>query len=110
RLWSGTDQITVGKGANGDALDVPRRMRVRQGSDLSAGIWFRQKSANTDRGFVGMANDNLVGFYGSAGADFGLVMDTTSGNVRLGKALSLSPQRALHVEGTEVHSGGSAGG
>ncbi|WP_158710541.1 hypothetical protein, partial [Streptomyces flavochromogenes] len=27
RLWSGTDQITVGKGANGDALDVPRRMR-----------------------------------------------------------------------------------
>ncbi|MDX2562908.1 hypothetical protein PV371_25085, partial [Streptomyces sp. TX20-6-3] len=110
RLWSGTDQITIGKGANGDALDVPRRMRVRQGSDLSAGIWFRQKSADTDRGFVGMANDTLVGFYGSAGADFGLVMDTSTGNVRLGKGLSLSPQRALHVEGTEVHSGGPTGG
>ncbi|MDX2562907.1 hypothetical protein PV371_25080, partial [Streptomyces sp. TX20-6-3] len=56
RLWSGTDQITIGKGGNGDALDVPRRMRVRQGSDLSAGIWFRQKSGNTDHGFVGMAS------------------------------------------------------
>ncbi|MER5384426.1 hypothetical protein ABT040_29885, partial [Streptomyces sp. NPDC002688] len=28
RLWSGSDQITVGTGGEGDALDVPRRMRV----------------------------------------------------------------------------------
>ncbi|MFD4867416.1 hypothetical protein [Streptomyces sp. NPDC058412] len=110
RLWSGTDQISVGKGGNGDALDVRRRMRVRQGSDISAGIWFRQASANTDHGFVGMASDTLVGFYGTGGAEFGLVMDTFTGNVRLGKALSLSPRCALHVEGTEVHSGGASGG
>ncbi|MCX5001200.1 hypothetical protein OHB05_00965 [Streptomyces sp. NBC_00638] len=110
RLWSGTDQITIGTGNNGDALDVSRRMRVRQGPDSSAGIWFRQASANTDSAFVGMASDTLVGFHGTSIVGWGLVMDTASGNVRLGKALSLSPKRALHVEGTEVHSGGTQGG
>ncbi|MGW0950056.1 hypothetical protein ACWD4O_47100 [Streptomyces sp. NPDC002623] len=116
RLWSGTDQIAIGTGNDGDALDVPRRMRVRQGSDLSAGIWFRQQSSGTDNGFVGMQDTGHIGLYGPS-AGWGLVMDTASGRVRLSAGLegnvaigSAQPKRSLHVEGTEVHSGGSAGG
>ncbi len=78
RLWSGADHVVFGTGNEGDALDVPRRMRVRQGSDLSAGIWFRQNSG--DVGFVGMQDNTHVGFWGS-GADWGLSMDTTNGKV-----------------------------
>ncbi|MFF0086778.1 hypothetical protein ACFYR1_44960 [Streptomyces canus] len=116
RLWSGTDQIAIGTGNDGDALDVPRRMRVRQGNDLSAGIWFRQQSSGTDNGLVGMQDAGHIGLYGPT-AGWGLVMDTASGKVRLSAGLegnvaigSAQPKRSLHVEGTEVHSGGSAGG
>ncbi|MGW1245202.1 hypothetical protein, partial [Streptomyces bobili] len=81
RLWSGEDQLTVGLGANGDALDVPRRMRVRQGTDPSAGVWFRQKSSATDNGFVGMQDNSHIGLYGPGGG-WGLLMDTADGKIK----------------------------
>jgi hypothetical protein len=86
RLWSGADQISIDLRAEGGALDVPRRMRVRQGGTSSAGIWFHQDQPNADRAFVGMADDNSVGFWGNTGAGWGLRMDTTSGNVGIGTA------------------------
>ncbi len=79
RLWSGSDRITISATGEGGGLDVSRRMRVRQGGDSSAGIWFLQDAPNADRAFVGMAGDNLVGFWGNTGAGWGLRMDTTSG-------------------------------
>ncbi|MEU7603599.1 hypothetical protein, partial [Streptomyces sp. NPDC041003] len=74
--------------------DVPRRMRVRQGTDSSAGIWLRQASATTDSAFVGMGSgsDSLVGFYGNGGAGWGMVMDTVNGNVGIG---TTSPKNGL---------------
>jgi hypothetical protein len=65
-------------------------MRVRQGFGgvtHSAGIWFNQ--ANQDQAFIGMATDGavsppLVGVFGTAAEAFGLVMDTTNGNVGIG--------------------------
>jgi hypothetical protein len=81
RLWSGSDRLTITATGEGGGLDVPRRMRVRQGGDSSAGIWFRQTTPDADRAFVGMAGDNLVGFWGNTGAGWGLRMDTTSGEV-----------------------------
>lgn len=63
-------------------LDVADRMRVRQGAAGSAGIWFLQ--GGSDRAFVGMAADDQVGFWGQALSDFGLVMNTTNGNVGIG--------------------------
>lgn len=62
-------------------VDVSRRMRVRQGGDASAGIWFLQGGPNADRGFVGMADDTHVGFWGNTGAGWGLKMDTGTGEV-----------------------------
>ncbi|MDN5768118.1 MAG: hypothetical protein L0H78_20150, partial [Humibacillus sp.] len=64
RLWSGRDLLTIGDTGEGLGLDVARRMRVRQGGDASAGLWFFQDDTASDRAFVGMANDSQVGFYG----------------------------------------------
>ncbi|MFI0218839.1 hypothetical protein [Streptomyces lydicus] len=101
RLQSGEDLITVGKGGNGDALDVSRRMRVRQGSDQSAGIWFHQNvGSGSDRAFAGMANDDHVGFWGNQGALWGLLMNTSSGKVRVGS--SAPPEQTLDVAGVAV--------
>jgi hypothetical protein len=92
----------VGIGTNTPAyrLDVAHRMRVRQGSDQSAGIWFAQNGPNPDRAFVGMATDNRVGFYGNTGAQWGLVMDTASGSVGIGVGGgAISPLLKLDIQG-----------
>jgi hypothetical protein len=81
RLWSGSDRLTVSAAGEGGGLDVARRMRVRQGGDSSAGIWFLQSGPNADRAFVGMADDTHVGFFGNTGAGWGLRMDTTTSEV-----------------------------
>jgi hypothetical protein len=78
RLWSGRDLLTVGTTGEGLGLDVARRMRVRQGGDASAGLWFFQDGTASDRAFVGMANDDQVGFFG-VGVGWGLTMDVNSG-------------------------------
>jgi hypothetical protein len=89
RLWSGSDQLTVSSGVPGDGtgLTVGRRMRVQQPpdpsnpSDQSAGIWLQQRNPG-DIAFVGMLDDERVGFYGASGAGWGLTMDTTTGDVQ----------------------------
>jgi hypothetical protein len=83
RLWSGSDQLVVSSANPGDGtgLTVGRRMRVQQGPDGSAGIWFQQANAG-DNAFVGMLDGEHVGFYGADGAGWGLRMDTASGEVQ----------------------------
>ena len=81
RLWSGSDRLSSSVVGEGGGLDVARRMRVRQGNDSSAGIWFFQSGPQRDRAFVGMSDDNHVGFWGNTGVGWGLTMDTTSGVV-----------------------------
>ncbi|UOB15371.1 hypothetical protein MQE23_42875 [Streptomyces sp. HP-A2021] len=97
RLWSGLDLVTSGMGS-GDALDVRRRMRVRQGDmppDHSAGIWFHQTAPDSDQAFVGMETDTSVGFWGNTNAGWGLVMDTGSGHVSCRDGLSVAGEAAL---------------
>jgi hypothetical protein len=84
RLWSGGDRLSIDLTTDGGALDVSRRMRVRQGTDASAGIWLYQTQPQADRAFVGMSNDSSVGFWGNTGVGWGLLMDTSSGNVGIG--------------------------
>lgn len=84
RLWSGSDRISVSAAGEGSGLDVGRRMRVRQAHDASAGIWFHQSTPDADRGFVGMADDTHIGFWGNTGANWGLQMDTGTGFVQFG--------------------------
>jgi hypothetical protein len=59
-------------------LDINGRIRLRHRSE-SAGIWFNNSSNIHSPGFVGMQNDNAIGFYGSQGANWGLLMSTISG-------------------------------
>ena len=106
RLWSGFDRISVSATGEGGGLDVGRRMRVRQASDSSAGIWFFQSSPANDRAFVGMADDTHVGFWGNTGAGWGLRMDTSTGAVGINNA---SPSSQLDVSGPGTAISGRGG-
>ncbi|MGQ0543275.1 MAG: hypothetical protein ACT4O9_15740 [Blastocatellia bacterium] len=80
-------------------LDVKGRSRFRQYSDdtggiNSAGIWLYQNGAVADRAFVGMQDDNNVGFYGNNGGGWGISMNTQTGNVGIG---TNSPAGKFHI-------------
>jgi hypothetical protein len=51
-----------------------------------------------------MASDTGVGFWGKDGADWGLVMDTKTGNVRIGPGTK-APNARLEVQGNTECSG-----
>jgi hypothetical protein len=105
-LWSEFDRISVSATGEGGGLDVGRRMRVRQASDSSAGIWFFQSTPAADRAFVGMADDTHVGFWGNTGAGWGLRMDTGTGAVGINTA---SPSSQLDVSGPGIAISGRGG-
>src|SRR5262249_3586974 len=86
--------VGVGTLSPGFKLDVADRMRVRQGNGGTAGIWLFQSNPNQDRAFIGMANDDEVGLWGNTGAQWSLVMNTSSGKVGVG---TQSPACKLHV-------------
>ncbi|HEY6244382.1 MAG TPA: YncE family protein [Pyrinomonadaceae bacterium] len=97
-----TKDGNVGIGTtSGLRLDVLGRSRLRQnsgdtGSSNSAGIWLFQNTPNADRAFVGMRDDNKIGFYGATGSGWSFVMNTDSGDVGIGTD---SPASRLHLNG-----------
>jgi hypothetical protein len=88
-----TGNLGIGTSSPGFLLDVANRVRVRQAGVNSAGMFFFQ--GGSDRGFVGMPDDNHVGFWGS-GSGWGLTMDTNTGSVSLGNGLL--PRVAVHID------------
>lgn len=66
-------------------MDVSGRIRLRQGSHSSAGLWLRQNSSSNDRGFIGMASDDQIGLFGAPLGDYGLRMDVNNGKVTMAK-------------------------
>lgn len=64
-------------------IDANGRIRIRQGTAAapSAGLYLHQATPNANRAFIGMMNDSTVGLYGGTGTDWGLQMDTSTGNV-----------------------------
>lgn len=110
-IHNGDDRITVTDTGNvgigvtspGFPLDVNGRVRFRQ-TGSTAGIWFYQTTPAADRAFVGMYDDNTVGLYGGTGAGWGLLMNTTSGDVGIDTA---TPQGRLQiVNGTDSEPSG----
>ncbi|MFG1947044.1 hypothetical protein [Nonomuraea sp. NPDC048826] len=74
----GSVTANAGLTVNG-VLDAGRRMRVRQGEDVTSGIWFHQRVPNADRAFIGMVDDTTVGILGNTGAGWALRINTTTG-------------------------------
>lgn len=76
------------------ALDVGGRLRLRQTTGGTAGLWLYQTGPASDQAFVGMDLDGYVGFYGNMGANWGLVMNVTNGFVGIGNQ---TPSHLLQV-------------
>ena len=113
---TGNDQLrmmikpdgNVGIGTNAPTfrLDVAGRVRLKQNigsfnDTESAGMWLFQNTPNAERAFVGMRDDDHVGFFGNNGIGWGLVMNTQSGNVGvLGPGIgTFLPKAKFHVQG-----------
>jgi hypothetical protein len=95
-------KVGIGTMTPGFLLDVTDRIRLRQGPSGQAGLWLFQTAANKDQAFVGMTgSDTQVGLWGNTGANWGLVMDTTTGNVGIG-IQTAAPAARLDVGGV-VH-------
>jgi hypothetical protein len=79
------------------AADFGGRVRLRGSlATETAGLFIYDTARNADRSFIGQAGDGLVGFWGNAGAGWGLVMNITNGFVGIGTGVT--PQ-ALTVAG-----------
>ena len=48
------------------------------------GIMFTNNAGSADRGFIGMYDDNTMGYYGSGGTGWGYLWDVNDGSLRLG--------------------------
>jgi hypothetical protein len=93
----GNGNVGIGTWAPEFLLDVGGRMRVKSSGE-TAGIWYANGANTANAGFSGMYNDNNIGFYSpDPGAGWGLVMNTSNGNVGLG---TVTPQYRLDVCGT----------
>lgn len=64
-------------------MTMKGRLQLGTGTQ-SAGLWLTNIANTVNAAFIGMAADNQVGFYGPNGANWGLSMNTTTGNVGIG--------------------------
>ena len=93
-LFAPDGKVGIGVTTPGYILDVGGRMSLRSGTAGTAGIWL-QGTRTANAGFIGLEDDGRVGLYGP-GSSWGLVMNTTNGNVGVGTD---SPKSKLDVNG-----------
>jgi hypothetical protein len=88
------DNIAFGYGSSGsftergriintgeNALDLNGRIILKPTAGSTAGTWLRKSNLVNDIGFIGALNDSIMGFYGTAGADWGLTMNNRIASV-----------------------------
>ena len=64
-------------------MTLKGRLQLNTGTQ-SAGLWMTNMANNQNVVFMGMAADNLTGFFGPGGAGWGLTMNTNNANVGIG--------------------------
>ena len=89
--WDGNGNVAIGVPSASLKVEVSDRIRLRQGPSGTAGLFLFQTTANADRAFVGMADDNTVGL-ANAGTTFGLRMNVTSLDVSLAADLFVAAE------------------
>jgi hypothetical protein len=72
--------LGIGTASPGYKLDVVGRARFQAGNG-SAGAWFNNSANTSIRAFVGMVDDNVVGFYGQGNSNWGFKMDVSTSNI-----------------------------
>jgi hypothetical protein len=78
-----TGNVGIGTGESADyPLDVNGRVRIRHKGGATAGIFFNG-STGSERGFVGLQDDNNIGFYGNGDVGWGLTMNLQNGSLRI---------------------------
>lgn len=80
----GDGKVGIGNSNPNYLLDVGNRMRIRSGGDVTttAGVWLNNEDNSQERAFIGMQNDNSVGFY-SINTGWSLTMDIGTGKTRI---------------------------
>ncbi|MBL0152105.1 MAG: hypothetical protein IPP93_00910 [Chitinophagaceae bacterium] len=84
----------VGIGANNPAyiLDVNGRMRIRHVTGEEPGIWLNNSTNTGTPAFIGLQNNDQVGFYGTGGAGWDLTMNVNNGALSLNGSAGNSKQ------------------
>lgn len=71
-------------------LDVAGRVLLRSSGGGTAGLWLNNLANTSAIGFVGAANDNQIGLWGNPSLGWGLLMNTTTGNIGIGTQTPLN--------------------
>lgn len=81
----GAQNVGIGTTTPQFKLDVNGRMRIMSGGDINntAGLWLNNTNNTAQPAFIGMQNNEQVGFYGNT-SGWSFVMNTISGNVGMG--------------------------
>ncbi len=80
----GNGYVGIGNNNPQYLLDVSGRTRIRSGGNLAttSGTWLNNMANDASPAFIGLENDNSVGFYGSV-AGWAFTMNTSTGKVKI---------------------------
>jgi len=95
--WDNGGRVRVNVPSTELKFDVGGRIRLRQSAESSAGLWLNQTTPGNDRAFIGMMDDNNVGLWGNTGANWGLTMNTATGDVQASGAIRSPRFRCTNV-------------
>jgi hypothetical protein len=98
-------RVAIGDIVPSYILDVADRIRLRSSGNNTAGLWLNNPANTALAAFIGVDASNNSGFYGNSGAGWGLVMNSTTGNVGIG---TQTPSQRLTVNGSICYTGSIA--
>jgi hypothetical protein len=87
-------------------MDINGRMRLRYAGE-TPGIWFNNQANNATPGFVGMMDDNNIGFYGSV-AGWPFLMDINNGHVGMGGSPDFNIRTYIRSDNIALYTGGTS--